>query len=193
MLVKWWFLCLFSLVWSFPVEELSFKALVAKNEYDVAVQLLLSQQIEENDGSKGTVWFDTSSYELALYGFPLIGLYGINTETNFEYLESLSLLGEHAIDRGNHGDFVYILYKYLYSESLQGQSEQRSMLIKEMALGLNPAFNNREGSEQLIETLIESSSNVELKEIFREVGSSKSATMVGASLPLTAKKVYSYT
>lgn len=177
---------------AYPIRAPDFASLITEKYYDQALSALVSGEVERDDGSKGTVWFDTSSYELELYGFPLIGLYGISTETSYNYLDNLSSLGEIALDRGQHGDFVYIMYQFLYIESLKGASDSRSLLVGEMTKGLNPSFNNHEGSEELTGILALTSTLDEIESIYNEVESEDAASSESESLKLSAQKVYSW-
>ena len=174
-----------------PFEQPTFSSLVNEANYYVALTELVNGAASQEDGTKGTVWFDTSSCELENYGFPLIGLYGTSTEKSYNYLDSLSGLGELAIDQGNHGDFVYIMYRFLYAESLKGAENPRALLIEEMTKELNPAFNDREGGDELTAILASTSSTDALKEMYFAIGSPKAATMVSLSLLLSAEKDYS--
>lgn len=172
------------------IPDPTFASLVSEDTYDEALSALVTGEVDQSDGSKGTVWFDTSSYELELSGFPLIGLYGITTETSYNYLDKLSGLGELALDRGNHGDFVYIMYRFLYYESLKGASDPHSLLIGEMTKGLSPSFNNNVGSEELTEILALSSTLEQIENIYNEVGSAEAALLTSLSLELSARRVY---
>lgn len=193
MIVFLWFVyALSALVNSLPVEQAKFTALVSENHYDLAMNSLLDGEIFENDSSKGTVWFDTTSYELALYGYPLIGLYGITTETSYNYLSSLSELGLSALDNGYHGDFVYIMYRFLFVDSLRDAPHPWELLVREMRKGLNKETNSKEESNELLTILAETSSTETLRRMFLEIDTPEEITQFHQSLVLTAKKIDSW-
>lgn len=191
MLVLWCILSLLALVSSLPTVLDDSHNLGTELEYDSAINDLYYGISNQSDHSKGTVWFDTSSYELALGGFPFIGLYGVTTDSSYSFLEHLSQLGEIAIDKGYHGDFVYIMYRFLYHESLKDSKDVNLLLLTEMVRSLNLEFNKKNGSESLLKILSETSSVDDLKVLYEQAGYPSMAFGCDEYLVIAAQKVYS--
>lgn len=192
MIIFAWLLFFVRFVKCLTAEEGEVTFFTEEKKYDEAINALMLGHLEASDGSEGIVWFDTSSYELQLSGFPLIGLYSLKTERSYNYLDSLSVLAELAVDKGKHGDFVYIMYRFLYHGSLQDAVNPNYLLTREMAKGLSPKYNYRDGSEFLLSTLIETSSSSELELMYREIDNEASVLSDESypSLVISAKKVY---
>lgn len=182
---------LFAFVSCLPTELNSSQGSLTEFDYNSAIKSLYYGKLKKADDSKGTVWFDTSSYELALCGFPFIGLYGVTTETSYNFLEELSQLGEIAIDNGYHGDFVYILYHFLYHENLKGTTDVNSRLGIEMVRSLNSEFNKTYDSEKLLGILSKTSSIEGIKSLYEEASCTEVAVETHPYLVIAAQKIYS--
>ncbi|CAN6656286.1 hypothetical protein TRVA0_029S00122 [Trichomonascus vanleenenianus] len=137
--------------------------------YEDSIRAILRNQIIPNDGSNGTVWFNTTGYGLEDYGFPLIDDYGIYTYTSFEYLRHVTGLAREAANRGKHGDVILLLYKFLYAGQAKATEPViTSDMFRDMVNDLKPLWKNSDRNA-LLDILEETSSIEELKELYSQV------------------------
>ncbi|KAK6200123.1 uncharacterized protein RJT21DRAFT_40411 [Scheffersomyces amazonensis] len=160
------------------IQCFSFTLVVAHLNYADSIKAIANNRIQPNDDSQGTVWFNTTGYSLEEYGFPMIDDYGIHTYSSFNYLKKVLGLANIALENGIHGDYVFLLYKFLYG----GQHEPTSInpssdMVKDMIKDLNPKFNRRHGSDKLLEILNNTASIPELQDLYNLVAD---ATLIHA-------------
>lgn len=84
-------------------------------DYSDSIKAIVYNQIDPNDNSTGDVWFNTTGYGLADYGFTEIDDIGVSTYSSFNYLKAITSLAGEAAKRGLHGDVVLLYYKFVYA------------------------------------------------------------------------------
>lgn len=133
--------------------------------YEDSIKAILYNQVEPNDDTQGTVWFNCTGYELLDYGFKGEDV-GIKTYSSFKYLRALTSLAQEAANRGYHGDVVFLYYKFLYGGQHQSTEDANSDIMQDIA----QLFQDPEGvkiNRQLYEILTSSTSSDHVLRVFQ--------------------------
>lgn len=84
--------------------------------YVESIQAVINDEYQVvNDGSTGIVWFNTSGTSLDRFTFPLVGDFGIESLSSYNYLQAITQLAQQALAQEKYGDAVFLLYKFLYA------------------------------------------------------------------------------
>ncbi|CAH6721199.1 hypothetical protein CLIB1444_05S05776 [[Candida] jaroonii] len=137
-------------------------------DYADSIKAIVHNQVNPNDNSEGEVWFNTTGYGLADYGFPEEDV-GIWTYSSFNYLKAIASLANEAAKRCFHGDIVLLYYKFVYN----GQHESTEVvsssdMIKDIAELLeNSKGASKKQDKSLYDILSSTTSSDDVLKVFQ--------------------------
>ncbi|KAK6200308.1 uncharacterized protein RJT21DRAFT_121202, partial [Scheffersomyces amazonensis] len=137
--------------------------------YSDSLLAILNNQIDPNDNSIGEVWFNTTGYGLADYGFDMIDDYGIYSYTSYNYLVALTNLASVAVSKGYHGDVVFLFYKFLYAGQHNSTSiDYESDMLLDIANLLSSSSGNivKRDATSLFDILISTTSSDAVSKVY---------------------------
>lgn len=106
--------------------------------YQESIEAIALNKVFTQDGSRGTVWFNTTNFCLPDLHFREIGYHAVVSQESCNYLTLITKLADAALKQGLHGDYVFLLFKFLHEgRELPTGIRRFSPMVFDMARSLD--------------------------------------------------------
>lgn len=156
--------------------------------YQNSIDLVANNEVLTNDDSSGVVWFNTTDYCLKDFRFREIGYHAVVTYKSYNYLVLLTQLAEAALEKGYHGDYVFLLFKFLHEgRELPTQIRKFSPMVYDMAKSLDSMSTFKSQQLPMLEYLQEATELEQIQKLYGLVAKERKARLLVFSRNIARK------